>query len=207
MKTAVTVLCSRSCLPSAELSSAEPRTCEFGHRGARDDVSKIGFVKRCVLANLSGQEAFAKRTEGDEPNAEFLERGYHLRFRLSPPERVFALERRNRLDLVCAADRFHASFRKSKVLHLALPDQFLHRAGNVFDGNVGIDTVLIEQIDDIGLEALQRGLRDFLEVLRTTIQFTPTRSAVGIRFESRLRGYLQPGHEEEQALLPPILHL
>ena len=49
-------------------------------------------------------------------------------------------------------------------------DQFLHRAGDVFDRHVRVDAVLIEQIDHIGLEALERGLGDLLDVLRPAVQ-------------------------------------
>jgi len=53
---------------------------------------------------------------------------------------------------------------------LALPDQVFHRAGDVLDRHVRVDAVLIEQIDDAGLEPLERGLRDLFDVLRPAIQ-------------------------------------
>ena len=72
-------------------------------------------------------------------------------FRLAPPQRVFALERGDRLDGVRATDCLHSRFRKAEVLHFAFLDQVLHRARHVLDRHVRVDTVLIEQIDDIGL--------------------------------------------------------
>ena len=54
----------------------------------------------------------------------------------------------------------HACFRKTEVLHLALLDQVFHGSGDVFDGHVRINPVLIEEIDDIGLEPLEGGLGD-----------------------------------------------
>ena len=123
-----------------------------------------------VFADLAGEEALAQRAEWNEPDPEFLERRDHFRFRLSPPQRVFALQRSDRLDCVCATDGLHAGFRESEVLHLALLDQVLHGSGDVFDRHVRIDTVLIEQVDDIGPEALERGLGDFLDVLWTAVQ-------------------------------------
>jgi len=42
-------------------------------------------------------------------------------------------------------------------------------ARDVFDRHVGIYAVLIEQIDDIGLEALERCLGDLLDVFWTTV--------------------------------------
>ena len=97
--------------------------------------------------------------------------GNNFRFRLSPPQRVFALERRHRLHCVRATDRLHARFRKAKVLDLALLNQVLHRSGDIFDRHVGIDAVLIEEVNDVGLEPLQRGFGNFLDVFRPAVHF------------------------------------
>ena len=47
-------------------------------RKARNDVAEVGTVERRVLVDLSGEEAFAKRTEGNEADAEFLEQSVTL---------------------------------------------------------------------------------------------------------------------------------
>src|SRR5580765_3444745 len=60
-------------------------------REARHDVAEIGAVEGRVLVDLSREEALAERTEGDEPDAEFLERRQQFLLRGSPPQRVFAL--------------------------------------------------------------------------------------------------------------------
>ena len=80
-----------------------------------------------------------------------------------------ALNCRDRLDSVCATDCLHSWFRKSEVLHLTLLNQVLHGSRNVFDIHVRINTVLVKQIDDIGLESPEGGLGDFLDVLWPTI--------------------------------------
>src|SRR6266568_3613774 len=87
----------------------------------------------------------------------------------SPPQRVFALNCGDRLDSVCAPDCLHSWFRKAEVLHLTLVDELLHRSRDVFDGHVRVNAVLIEQIDDIGLESLEGCLGDFLDVFWPTI--------------------------------------
>jgi hypothetical protein len=52
--------------------------------------------------------------------------------------------------------------------------------------------VLIEQVDDIGLEALERCLGDLLDVFWTTVLGSPTRvqgrSTIGIRLATELGG-------------------
>src|SRR5260370_35507398 len=81
---------------------------------------------------------------------------------------IFALKWRDRLNGVCATDGLHAGFREPEVLHLALLDEVFHGSGAVFDRHVGIYAVLVEQIDNIGLEALERCLSDLLDEVSTT---------------------------------------
>src|ERR1700679_1151711 len=46
--------------------------------------------------------------------------------------------------------------RKPKVLHLAFLDEFLDGAGSSFDGRVAIDAKLVEQVDNVCLQAIER---------------------------------------------------
>src|SRR5258708_1539096 len=100
----------------------DPRLIRFPvlWRKARDDVAEVVLVELRVFADLSGKEAFTKRTEGNEPDPEFLECWYHFRFRLSPPKGIFALKRHDRLNRMRATDGPHPAFRSSDVIHLAL---------------------------------------------------------------------------------------
>ena len=56
------------------------------------------------------------------------------------------------------------------MLDLALANQILHGAGDVLDRHVRVDAVLIEQIDPIGLESLQRRVGDLPNVLGPAVQ-------------------------------------
>jgi hypothetical protein len=145
-------------------------------------------LSNCAFADLAGEEAFSQRTKRNEADAEFLERGNHFRFRLSPPKGIFALQRRDRVNGMCTTDGRNACFGKSEVLHFALLNQILHRPGYVFDRNVWIDTVLIEQVDNVGPEAFERGIGDLLDVFWATIESTPTLSTIGVRLEAEFRG-------------------
>ncbi len=69
-----------------------------------------------------------------------------------------------------APDGFRTCFRKAEVLHLAGLDQLLHRSSHVLDRHIRIDAMLIEQVDDIGLEPLERNLCDFLDVGGPAVQ-------------------------------------
>src|ERR1700730_13549943 len=69
-----------------------------------------------------------------------------------------------------SANRLHSCFRKTEVLDLAFVYQILHRAGHVFDWHVGINTMLVEQIDNIGPESFERSFSDFFDVLWPAIE-------------------------------------
>ena len=75
---------------------------------ARDLVPKIIRIEPGVGADFSGEKAFAERAEGNKSNSKLFEGRQDQRFRLSPPERVFALKRSYRLDRVRATDGLHA---------------------------------------------------------------------------------------------------
>ena len=91
-------------------------------RKARKAISEIGTVERGALIDLAGKESPAQRAIGHEADTEVFERREDLGLRMSPPDRVFTLDRSDWLDSVCAADRLCPWFRKAEVLHLALLD-------------------------------------------------------------------------------------
>ena len=65
------------------------------------------------------------------------------------------MDRRERLDGVGAADRLDSRFRKAEVLYLPLPDQVLHRSGDIFDWHCRVNSVLIVQVDRLDSEPLE----------------------------------------------------
>ncbi len=72
------------------------------------------------------------------------------------------------------------------MLDLAFADQIFHRAGNVLDRNVRIDAVLVEEVDDVGFQALQRCFGDGADVFRPAVH--AALAAVGTEVEAELRG-------------------
>src|ERR1700733_13170937 len=155
-------------------------------REARDDVAEILLVELRLLVDRTGQEAFAERAKGNESDAEFFERRDDFSLRLSPPERIFALESRHGLDFVCATNRLDAGFGEAEVPDLALLNEVLHGSGDILNRHVGIDAVLIEEVDDIGLESFQRGLGDLADVLGPAIDSSQRPLGFRIDFESEL---------------------
>ena len=139
-------------------------------------VKRGTMLRKSVRSNFvfssifAGEKALAQRAEGHEADAELLERRQDLLLGLPPEQRIFALKCGDRLHGVRAADGLRARLGKAEVLHLAFADQLLDRARDVLDRHVRIDAVLIEQIDDVGLEPLERSLGDLLDVLRPAVK-------------------------------------
>jgi hypothetical protein len=67
---------------------------------------------------------------------------------------------------------------------LPLANQVLHGAGDVLDGNVRVDAVLIEEIDPIRLESLQRSIGDLADVCGPAVQ---TGLLAALELEAELR--------------------
>src|SRR5215216_5309281 len=103
----------------------------FG-REAREDVAKIGTVECCAFIHFSREKTSAQRTVWDETDSKFLKRRQHFLLGFSPPQRVFVLHCRHRLNCVCTTDCWHSRFRKTEVLDLPLVNQILHRARHIF---------------------------------------------------------------------------
>ena len=64
----------------------------------------VVVAERRGLVDLAGEEAPAQRAVGDEANAKLLADRQHVRLRNAPPEGVLALDGRDRLDRMRAAD-------------------------------------------------------------------------------------------------------
>ena len=69
-----------------------------------------------------------------------------------------------------ATDRLGAGFRQTEVFDLARLDQVFHRPRHVFDRNVGIDAVLIQEINHLRLEPLEGFFDDLLDVLGPAVE-------------------------------------
>jgi len=69
---------------------------------ARNGIAEVAALERRALIDRAGEKAFAERAERDEPDTELFERRQDRVFGLAPPQRVLALQRRHRLDRMCA---------------------------------------------------------------------------------------------------------
>src|SRR5208283_3178801 len=158
-------------------------------RKARQRAAEVGAVKLRVFVNFAGEKTLAQRAVGNEADAEFFEGRYYFLLRGSRPQRVFALEGRERLNGMGATNGFHAGFRKAEVLHLACLNQFLHRSRDVFDGHVRVNPMLIKQINRLEPEPLERAFDGLFDVLGPAVQARRTGPRIAAtEVESELGG-------------------
>ena len=78
------------------------------------------------------------------------------------------------------------------MLHLTFLDQVLDGSGHIFDRHIGVNAMLIEEIDDIDPEPLQRALDGLLDVLGLTIQACRSRPCIAAtQIEPKLRNRIR----------------
>ncbi len=66
------------------------------------------------------------------------------------------------------------------MFDLAGLDEILDGSGNVFYGDVGVDAVLVVEIDDVGFEALERTFYRFLYMIGTAVEAGHTSHTAGL---------------------------
>ena len=125
---------------------------------AREGGADVSLAELRGGGDLAGEEPASERTEGHEADAELLEGGQDRLFRLAPEEGVLALQGRDRLHRVSSADGVDTGLGQTEVSDLAGVDELLDGAGDLLDGDVRVDTVLVEQVDRVGAQATQRAL-------------------------------------------------
>src|SRR5439155_19849953 len=69
-------------------------------------------------------------------------------------------------------DGFRTRLGESEVQHLSFSDQILYRRSDLFDQHLGIDPVLVKEINAVGSKTLQRRLRHLLDMLWAAIETT-----------------------------------
>jgi len=136
----------------------------------REVAAEVGTVKGRAFINLAREKAPAQRAVRHEANSKFLKGRYDFLLGSSRPERVFALQSCDRLDRVCSTDRLDSCLGKAKLLDLSLSNQFLHRTSDIFYRHARVYPMLIQQVDCLNLESLERSLDGLLDMLRSAIQ-------------------------------------
>ncbi len=122
---------------------------------ARIVATEVAF--RILLGALDGarEKAAAEWRERHQADPELAQQRDDARLQVALPQRVLALEYRDRMRGVRTANRLLARLGKSEEANLPLAHEIRHRADDVLDRHRGIDPVLIKQIDVVGLQSAQ----------------------------------------------------
>ena len=87
-----------------------------------------------------------------------------------------------------AADSFCAGFGEAEVLYLACLNEVFDGPGSLFDGRVLVDAVLVEEVDGVGLQTLERSFDDLLDVVGTAVGCSPLAIIIRIGLKTELGG-------------------
>src|SRR5271166_2855625 len=122
---------------------------------ARELAAGVGFLECRAGIDLAREEALPERAPRNETDSEAFASRQHLCFRIAHPQRIFALEGCNRLNIMRPPHGLRAGFGQPEIFDLAFRNKVLHRAGDVLDRHVGVDAMLVEEVDTVRAEALQ----------------------------------------------------
>ncbi len=137
---------------------------EARHRAP--DVLRFEAVQ---VAQLAGQEGARQRTEGDEGDAELARRLQRAEFGVAGPERVFVLQRGDRMHRVGPAQRRGRYLGQADRADLAGAHQVGQRADAVLDRHLLVPAVQVVQIDHVGAQPTQAVLAGLLQRLRPAV--------------------------------------
>src|SRR5215213_7623021 len=112
--------------------------------------------KLCPRPTVPVRKPCPSGDQGTNPMPSSAQAWQHLRVGLPGPDRVLVLNRGNRLDGVGAADGVRPGLGQAEVGDLPGVDQVLHSAGDVLERHLGVDAVLVQQVDPVGPKPAQR---------------------------------------------------
>jgi hypothetical protein len=168
---------------------------------ARHRCAPVVFGQRAGL-DRAGEEAAPQRAERHEADAELGERRQDLRLDVAGPQRILALQRGHRSDRMGAADRHGIGFRQAEVANFARADQVADRARDLLDRDIGIEPVLVEQVDPVGAQPPERAFDHLADAFGPAVEALAL-AAVGREAEAELAGdhHLVPDARQPRAKL------
>ena len=147
-------------------------------RAAAAEVLLVELVGRLEAAR---EEAAPERRVGDEADPELAAGGQHPGLGVAGPQRVLGLHGGDGVDGVRAADGLRRRLAEPEVEHLARLHELGHRADGLLDRHVGIDAVLVVEVDVVGAEPLQRAVDRAAHVLGRAVERADGREVAGPR--------------------------
>ena len=132
---------------------------------ARRRSPVIVFLQVFELAKLTGQKSSAQWAVGEKPIAESAASFEHtVLFGIACPERVLRLHGGDGVHGVGLAKRRGGHLRKADVPHLARAHEIGHGPHGVFDGDLGVDPMILVEVDVFDPEATQAAVDGFSNI-------------------------------------------
>src|SRR5215213_1509646 len=113
----------------------------------------------------SGEEASSERAVGDETNAELSDGRQDFILHIAGKERIFRLERAYGMDRVGPSDSLGRGLGNAEIAHFSGVHELFHRAPGLFDGRLGVHTVLVVEVYVVDPQALQRSVASFSHIV------------------------------------------
>ena len=142
----------------------------FGREAGKILAQIIRVIELHVLGDLAGEKALAERSPSDETDAELFAQRKLCPLGFAHPQGVMVLDRGHRLHGMRLADVLGAGLRQAEMLDLAFRDELLDRACDVFHRHSRIDAVLVEQVDMVGPQPLQRSFHHLADMLGPAVE-------------------------------------
>src|SRR5262249_12307334 len=144
-------------------------------RALEPRVLAPAVVGRDVLETLdtAREQAPPKRRGCDERDPQLAADGERVLPGLAVPQRVIHLERRYGIDLVSPAERRRRRLAEPEGPDLALLTESRHGADRLLDGNLGVHTMLVVEVDRVDTESLEARVARASNVRRAPVDEVP----------------------------------
>ena len=150
-------------------------------------AAEVALVQVVERAQGAGEEAAAERAVGDESDAELAQRGQDLLLGITRPHRVLGLQGGDRVHRVRPPDGGRCGLGQAEIAHLALGHELAHRPDRLLNRGVGVDAVLVVEVDVVDAEPLQRAVAGLADVLGAAVDGALGR-VVGVAHDAELGG-------------------
>lgn len=173
---------------------------------SRGTMLRKSVASNVVVSSILPVRKPAPRVgEGAKADGQFFQKREKLRSRVAPEQREFALHRGDGLDGMGAADGLGARFGQAEMQDLAFGDHVADAAGDSLDWHGGIDAVLVEKVDPVGLEALQHALDRGADMGGLAVGAGLARAGDGVDVEAEFGRDHHPVADRGAAPLPPAI--
>ena len=155
----------------------------------RDSTPRMSPGAKRVFASIgAGEEPHAERAPRHEADPKLLARRDDFLLGSAPEHRVLVLDGGDRQRGMSRRSVSSPISERPQCRTLPCVHQVLDRAGDVLDRDLGIDPVLVEEVDAVGPQALEHPLDRELDVLGLAVEPRPPLTRLEVDVPAELGG-------------------